>query len=145
MTKRPAVKREPDPQKKPRIEQSPDRYLALKPSWRVGKMAFSDPYGWHTVEGSKFLEIKEKLQNLERMTWNEILVQDQNRNHYVDTGQLAKEAQKQLETMKLEHDRMVSLRLSGKERLWGIMSEGVLEIIWWDPDHKVYPSPKRHT
>jgi hypothetical protein len=39
--------------------------------------------------------------------------------------------------------RIVSLRLSGKERIWDVMEAGVLTVIWWDPEHTVLPSPEK--
>ena len=39
----------------------------------------------------------------------------------------------------IERD-MHSLRLSGQERVWGILDQGVLSVLWWDPDHAVCPS-----
>jgi hypothetical protein len=44
-----------------------------------------------------------------------------------------------------EFEDLVSLRLSARERVWGILAEGVLELLWWDPDHKVCPSLPRNT
>lgn len=44
-----------------------------------------------------------------------------------------------------DQDRVVSLRLSAKERVSGVMESGVLNVLWWDPDHTVYPVEKKHT
>ena len=40
---------------------------------------------------------------------------------------------------------LVSLRLSGKQRIYGIQDRGVLLLLWWDPDHKIYPVKKKGT
>jgi len=37
-------------------------------------------------------------------------------------------------------DALVSLRLSGKERVWGILQENALLLLWWDPGHEICPS-----
>ncbi|RKZ46349.1 MAG: hypothetical protein DRR00_24365, partial [Candidatus Parabeggiatoa sp. nov. 3] len=42
-------------------------------------------------------------------------------------------------------DELFSLRLSGKERLWGILDNHILKILWWDANHDVWPSKKKHT
>lgn len=39
-----------------------------------------------------------------------------------------------------DHDRIHSLKISGKRRLWGIMNEHEFSIIWWDPEHEVWPT-----
>ena len=37
-------------------------------------------------------------------------------------------------------DDVVSLRLSGPERVFGYLDNGVLVLLWWDPLHQVCPS-----
>ncbi len=73
------------------------------------------------------------------MTWAEVL--GSKHNHNVDIDRLCKAARERLVQLK-QHDldELLSLRLSGAERIWGILSEGVRTIIWWDPDHKICPS-----
>lgn len=77
------------------------------------------------------------------MTWNEILVKGKKRNHSVAITQLCAQAQKRLrDSGQADLEELVSLRLSGPERVWGILREGVLAVIWWDPNHEVCPSIK---
>jgi predicted DNA-binding transcriptional regulator AlpA len=40
---------------------------------------------------------------------------------------------------------LFSLRLSSLERLWGLRSNDVFSVLWWDPNHQICPSPKKHT
>jgi hypothetical protein len=106
-------------------------------------MEFVDPFGWHTVDVLTIRKVREKLAHFETMTWNEILVTGKKRNHSVAISQLCTQAQRRLRDSGQEDlDELVSLRLSGPERVWGILREGVLAVIWWDPDHKVCPSIK---
>ena len=80
------------------------------------------------------------------MTWSDILVRAKNQDHAVRVQQLCSQARKRLAQMGLdEFENLVSLRLSARERVWGILAEGVLELLWWDPDHKVCPSLPRNT
>jgi hypothetical protein len=59
---------------------------------------------------------------------------------------LVPEARRRLIQLKLEDiDELLSLRLSGKQRVWGILSEGVAALLWWDPDHRICPSRLKHT
>ncbi|MFE3626760.1 hypothetical protein [Streptomyces goshikiensis] len=37
------------------------------------------------------------------------------------------------------------LRLSGTQRLYGFVDGNTFHVVWWDPEHEVYPSVKRHT
>ena len=37
-------------------------------------------------------------------------------------------------------DDLFRFRLGNKPRLWGVIHEGVFYPVWWDPEHKVYPT-----
>jgi hypothetical protein len=94
----------------------------------------------------KITLIREKLQEFESMTWSEILIVSKKQNHQIDVSELCQSAQDYLREMSLEDiDQVLSLRLGGKERVWGIFTNGVVELLWWDPDHKICPSPLRNT
>jgi len=59
---------------------------------------------------------------------------------------IIKDAQKRLEELKLDDvDQLYSLRLNGRERLWGIRSNDKFSILWWDPEHQICPAPLKHT
>jgi hypothetical protein len=49
--------------------------------------------------------------------------------------------------IELEHDDedIACLRLSGTGRLWGFRRGRYFHVLWWDPDHQVWPSRKKHT
>ncbi|MEO6195693.1 MAG: hypothetical protein ABIS20_21945 [Thermoanaerobaculia bacterium] len=103
-------------------------------------MDLVDPYGWHAVSAETLLSIREKLAHFETMTWNEILVTGKKRNHSIRVAAIASEAQQHLEEMGIALDEVISLRLSGAERVFGYLDNGVLVLLWWDPDHQVCPS-----
>ena len=116
------------------------------PSWRFTKLELVDPFGWHTIQTDQLHFIREKLQNFESMTWNEILVQGKKFNHAVKTSGIVKEAKDRLKSLYLDDvEELVSLRLAGEQRIWGIRQGVALLLLWWDPEHKVYPSQKKHT
>jgi hypothetical protein len=100
-----------------------------------------DPFGWHTLAGDKLKEIREKLGYLESRTWADILVQAKKQNHFISVDKISKEALERLQALRLDDtDALVSLRLSGKERVWGILQENALLLLWWDPGHQICPS-----
>lgn len=103
-------------------------------------MELVDPYGWHKLNGPTLLAIREKLAHFETMTWNEILVVGKKRNHSIPVSDITSEAQDRLEVIGLGLDEVVSLRLSGAERIFGYLDNGILVLLWWDPDHQVCPS-----
>ncbi len=80
------------------------------------------------------------LSSLETMTWNEIVVSARKHNHYCDVANLSKAARDVIKEDFLAADRVLSIRLTNLKRVWGIVEKGVLYLLWWDPDHQVYPS-----
>ena len=106
-------------------------------------MEMCDPFGWHTIDSTLLLEIRGKLRNFESMTWGTIIGAN---SHQVPTESLCKEARDRLAALHLDElEELFSLRLSGKERVWGVLEHNVLTILWWDPDHQVCPSLKKNT
>ncbi len=109
-------------------------------------MEFVDPYGWHELDAAKLNFIRQKLANFETMTWGEILINAKKHHHTVATADLCAQARKRLTELKLDDvDGLVSLKLSGTNRIWGMFSAGVLTLLWWDPDHEICPSTLKHT
>jgi hypothetical protein len=77
------------------------------------------------------------------MTLGEILGRN---NHRVSVEILCKEARDRLSELKLDDvDELLSLRLTGAQRIWGILEHNVVSLLWWDPNHQVCPSPKKYT
>lgn len=144
--KTPKVKENPSPTKQPKIASSPTSYHHLKPAWRLSIIETAELYGWHTLDRNKLIYIKDKLTAFESMTWAEILVKGKKFNHAVEVRELCKDAQNRLEAIRQNDiDELVSLRLSGIERVWGILDQGILTLLWWDPDHSVCPSLPKNT
>jgi hypothetical protein len=89
------------------------------------------------------LKIIDKLKNFEHATWPEI---ERGGSHFTQVNRLIGDAQRRLQVLRLDDTNdLFSLRLSGLERLWGLRSNDVFSILWWDPDHQICPSPLRRT
>jgi hypothetical protein len=144
-TKQPTIASTPHVVKIPTFGAVPTAYADEHPSWRVARLQVAAPFGWSDVSAAKILEIRTKLASFESMTWNDILVLSKKQNHSVAVNDLSKAARDCLVELNIVVDDLVSLRLSGKERVWGYRSGAVLHVVWWDPDHEVCPSLLRHT
>lgn len=44
-----------------------------------------------------------------------------------------------------EGDALARFRLGGTERLYGFLVGNEFHILWWDPNHEVWPSTRKHT
>lgn len=115
--------------------------------WNVSKIDKDGQWGWNKVDCSYFFtEIWEKMRNFEKKKWSEILGGDHHWNHKVSVSKIEKEAQKRLKELRYDdQEELVSLRLTGKQRLWAIEIEGKAFLLWWDPNHEICPSHLRNT
>lgn len=130
--------------KKPRIDPSLKNPLDEFPVWRIGMLDLAGQWGWDKIDGDLFFnEIQPKIKHFEGMTWNEILNRN---NHEISIDKINKNAQKRLTQINNDDiESLVSLRLTGPKRIWGIRDRNILKIIWWDPKHQVCPSKRKHT
>ena len=115
-----------------------------KPVWHIGALDVDGPWGWNVIQKDLFFdELLPKMRNFESMFWKDILGRN---NHEVSVSKISTDAQKRLARIDLDDtEQLVSLRLTGKQRIWGIRVYNILRILWWDPNHQVYPSRLRHT
>ncbi len=122
----------------------PGCYDALNPSWRFSKLAPLESK-WAIRSGDETIkkDILSKLIHFETMTWMDIKSSQTHKSHNVNIDKIITPAQKELVALNIYEDQIFSLRLAGKERIWGILSRGVLEIIWYDPKHEICPSTKK--
>jgi len=67
--------------------------------------------------------------------------------HYMHHGQelksISRKARKDADRQKLSEtfgDEMFRFRLGSTRRLWGFRKERTFHVVWWDPEHKVYPT-----
>jgi hypothetical protein len=143
--KRPSALKEPIFSKQP-FSSSIPQWGKMKLAWRISRLEMQDPFGWHEVDEEALGEIRNKLKWFESMTVNQVFVESKHINHSVPRDKLCSEARKRLGELRLDDvDELHSLHLSGTKRVWGILTENILTLLWWDPDHEVCPSYKKHT
>ncbi|MGO9139155.1 MAG: hypothetical protein ACLP9S_13825 [Syntrophales bacterium] len=139
----------PDGQKIPRVDsgKSPESTVNLKPAWRLAKLDMNGKWGFDKCDEVAF--VHEKLKNFESMMWGEIERKKGKRgakqNKNVPICNICKDARDRLAELKLEHDTVYTLHLSGLKRLWGIKDNEILSFLWWDPNHTVCPVDQIHT
>lgn len=92
---------------------------------------------------AKLKAILAKLAQVETMTWAELLSTG---SHPISVTDISRAARQHLGELGLEEvEELFSLRLSGRERVWGIRDRHRFKVLWYDPDHTVYPVEKKHT
>lgn len=114
------------------------------PVWRVAFIDYEGKWGFDKLNKPNILKsILSKLKDFEGMKWREI---EGDENHIISVAKISKDAKKRLTDInKSDHQDLFSFRLTGKKRLWGIRIREEFYILWWDPNHTVYPVKKKHT
>lgn len=111
-------------------------YYGKNPSWRFlncdkEAWAFSKEH----IGDNIWDELLPYFQSLENQTWGDILIKDKKKNHSLQINTLNKDVQKRLETLYIEAESLISLRISGTHRLYGYITEAVFNILWYDDKH----------
>lgn len=67
-------------------------------------------------------------------------------NHAVLQSDFAPEAKKRLEELRLDDlEKLWSFRVGARGRFWCIKDQNIYALLWWDPNHQVCLSLKKHT
>jgi len=80
----------------------------------------------------------------ENMTWNEAT--SRHHTHPISVKGLCDKAKNRLIKIGFEDaETLYQFEMSGKgaRRLWGLRIQNILQILWWDPKHTVYPIRRR--
>lgn len=127
-----------------KAENVPENFDSFTPSWQFHLLDCEGPFGWNNVEPDFIWDIfSNRIKDKEHINWSQLKTSG---SHNVALDQLCKDALKRLKEIKQDDlDELFSLRISGKERIWGIRDRYTLKVLWWDPEHAVCPSQKKHT
>ncbi|MER7822842.1 hypothetical protein ABTX85_09795 [Streptomyces sp. NPDC096097] len=93
------------------------------------------------------MEILAELRDFEQFTLNELRNTSDTFSAYgLPQAALCKEAYDRPASMRRDDMTEIHrLRLQGAQRLYGFLDGNVFHVVWWDPEHDVYPSKKKHT
>jgi hypothetical protein len=129
------------------VSDTPD---AAHPSWRLSllDLEHAGSWSWGVMAETALQEIIAFVTQMERLTWTEIKAQitsgkkgGHRKHHAIPLDRLCPEAQRRLQDLRLDDlDELFRFRLGNKPRLWGVIHDGVFYPVWWDAEHKVYPT-----
>lgn len=125
---------------------------SLNPIFLFDRIDKDGPYAFD-LDKSYFdhKDFLEKMINYSRMTWNEIRRQQhdyaKSKHHYIGSEAISKEAQKRLKVMKLWDfsEDLFSFAFNNKLRIIGLKESDGFHVLWYDVNHEVCPSRKKHT
>lgn len=113
-------------------------------AWRFNAVDKNGPFAWSNMaDGGEFMTVINKLAGLETMTEAE---QGQNGCHFIEIHKLSKDAQERLREIKLDDlDEIYSVHVTGRLRVFCVHRPQYMRVLWYDPNHEVCPSIKKHT
>lgn len=116
-------------------------------SWRFSDVDKGGPFSWTILENdpARFVQIIKKLSNLETMQEKDL---GEYGCHSIYVRDLSNVAQKRLGQINRDDvDQLYSIRIDGRCRIFCIhdAAHKFLRVLWYDPEHEVHPSPKKHT
>jgi hypothetical protein len=129
-------------EKRPRFLDVPESRAKQYPLWKFSRCDWEHPdWGWCDISAEKWLEITRKLANYETMPWGEI---EGSNSHCLPVADCPNpDTLRRLEELCLDDvDTLFSLRMTGPERVLGIFDSDVLLLLWYDPNHSVWPSKR---
>lgn len=134
--------------KMPKVVENPEGYLKKHPICAFQRCDVNHEK-WSIKNCKNFNEeILDKLISFEGQTWAEIQSASGGRrngtnSHFEDIAILCKDAQRRIEELHLDIDQVFSLRLTATLRIYGILENGVFNVLWYDPNHEICPAVKR--
>lgn len=133
--------------KKPRTGANPDSIFHQQMSWTCENADHDGVWSWGTArkwEDAHWDEaVKPKLGQWEKLTWAEIdsiaSGSGHKMHHTMDVDVITDEAQLRLMELDKIEASIFRFRLGNKPRLWGFRRVAEFHVLWYDPDHKIYP------
>lgn len=135
--KKPKTTVEVAPTKTPKWQREPiiDGHGPL--SWRFSSHDRGGPFPWCFDDANKLVDVVDRLCGYEQLNWQQILSVG---SHPIEIADLCDQARQRLGEIDLDDlDELVSFRISGAERVWCIKDGSTMRVLWWDPNHSVYP------
>lgn len=115
--------------------------------WRFVHVDQDGPWATATMTAEAVHALLAQLTAFESMTIDELFHRGDYPGKCYDVHALPnKSARERLEAVGLaDMTRIWRLRIGGTGRLYGFLIDNVFHVLWWDPQHEVWPSKKRHT
>lgn len=138
--KTPVVAQEPSAGKKP-VALPPKEVAETHISWRFSKMDMTGEWSWKKLDRATLEAVRLKLSEYEKKTWAESYSKKGAGVKQVQTAGIVPAAEERLRRLQLDDaPGLWEFRLTGTQRVWGVRIGEVCYLIWWDPNHTVWPS-----
>jgi hypothetical protein len=115
--------------------------------WRFTHVDHDGPWGFSDTETAEFCGILRRLASFESMTVDEAFHRGDYPGKDYDVEAIPNStALDRLEALGLaDQTKIWRLQLGGQPRLYGFLHGNVFHVVFWDPEHKIWPSQLKHT
>jgi hypothetical protein len=126
----------------PGAETSGDRMC-----WRFKHFDHDGPWSFAGMSSAEMCGLMKRLAQFETMMVGEAFPGSGKPGKEYDVEDIpTAEARKRLDAIGLADMTKISVfRLSGEQRLYGFRCGNVFHVVWWDPQHVIWPSHLKHT
>ena len=135
----------PPDTKQPRTSPDAGAWAQQLFKWKVNDNYIDmghEEWGWGDVPISDFFDVlKESLQKYEDMPWNDVLHRAS--CHPMPIHKIAKRARERFIAICPDVDTLHQVDFSKLGRVWGVKAGQYLHLVWYDPNHTVYPINRR--
>lgn len=156
----PSIKELPSHEKMPKVQQhgvhdinpkhiqNPDTYKSLTVEFFLENKDVIDKWSWglqrSLLDTHYTSDIEPYLQHPKSTKWGSLILEtygrkNKTKHHHMDIGGLQDEVQERWREIGLDYPETFTFRLSGKKRIWGYRIINRFFIVWWDPEHEIYP------
>lgn len=127
-----------------RIVKSPEDSSAYeKPfRFRFNRVDVEGDWCLSGIEAGDHKELIRFMGEIETMKVKEVIPSRCKREDVAGSS-VNQDAKKRAQTVfRDDHDRIHVLHVSGRKRLWGLQFENEFSVIWWDPNHEIWPTKR---
>lgn len=108
--------------------------------WRFSAADKAGPWPWQVIDDKNLREFLNRLPSFETADYRD-------RRELMSIhpqASLSKPAKERLlEIKRDDQERLISFHVGKKERVWCTEHGGMMCVLWWDPNHEVYPTAKK--
>src|SRR5207253_5179337 len=121
-------------------------YDSERPGWQLSQADRQGRWAVRLDDEAVIATLYRALHDFDSCSWAELQRGADPRAKQIDVERLCKAARDRLVVLGLDGEEVLwELRVSGTRRIWGMRQKATFRVLWWDPDHTVYPSIKKRT
>jgi hypothetical protein len=108
--------------------------------FRFDRVDFDSQWDFSAINTEDLRDLLERLKSLSNNKVKEIFGENGAGKHYAELGSGFNPLAKKRLVLKYDGlDHIHRIRISGTKRFYGILEGNVFSIVWWDPNHEIWP------